>query len=181
MFWIRNALRAQSLTGIAGEAMEVGMLVKFVQNTATGLEPKVMKALEADYDDPDVLKGVVQHIPLDDENRVDYVLNPATQSYTLNTGTDNTHVIASGTKVTVWFDVPIIGVHKFLLDPSLDLAVAREGDLVTFDSATSKLAAYDVNTADRDVPFGIIYRVEGGVEVTAILHRLNGPWVGVGS
>lgn len=173
MLFIRNPQDCRSLTVVAGEALEVGMLVKLVQGVALGDSPKVMRAVEADYADDTVIKGIVSHVVTTDETVVDFILNPQQQSYSLNTGADATHVIASGALCTFWYDQPIIGYHKLLVDASFTagVATAREMDFVSFDSDTGKLCAYASGDTTRDVRFGFVYRNDSP-EVTVLFHTL---------
>lgn len=174
MFFIRNPNQARSLTVVAGEELLNGALVKLVQGEAIGEPPKVVLADEADFDDDEVIKGVVQYVP-DNDLAVDQIINPGTQALTLNTGADNTVVIPEGAQCAFWYDKPICGYHEALVDSSLDVSTVREPALVTFDSGNdNKLALFDTGgTPDpaRDVVFGYVYRNDYP-EITVVLDRI---------
>lgn len=172
MVFIRNPQDCRALTAVAGEAMEVGMLVKLVQGAAIGDVPNVVKAVEADYADANVIKGIVMKVQ-DNDLAVDFIMNPQAQSYTANTGSDGVLAIASGDLVTFWYHKPIVGYHKLAVDTSFQASIAtvREMAFVSFDSDTAKLSAYNSGDTTEDVRFGFVYRNDNP-EVTVLFHTL---------
>jgi hypothetical protein len=171
MIHVRNPLKATAFSVFAGEELVPGMVVKFAQN-AQGLEPLVVRAVEADMDDDTVIKGVVNFVP-DDSLAVDYILDPTQSSLTLNTGADGMNTIPLDAQCVIWVNRPVIGFDEHSVDVLLDLDTAREGDKVAFNSATALLAPLvDTGTdPNRDVFVGTIYRNEGP-EITVILHAI---------
>lgn len=173
MITIRNPNEARARTVVAGEDLEVGMFVKLVQGAAKGDPPKVMKVAEADIADAEVMVGIVDFIP-DDDLAVDYNID-TNQNLTVNTGSDNTFKVPSGSLCVFWYGQPIVGFAKSAVDPTYQASfdAAREADVLAIDSDTAKLAAYDASAVDttRDEVVGVLYQHEGA-EITVLLKAL---------
>jgi len=162
------------LTVVAGAALKVGQLVKLVQGTATGEPPQVTAATTGDYKDDTIVKGIVYFVP-DDDEAVDWIIDPNDSSLTVNTGADNTTDIASGSLCTFWFDKPIVGftVDSLSADASATIAItAREGVKIAFNTNDHLIDVYNAASTDVvDTYRGTVYRNEGA-EVTVLFDAL---------
>ena len=167
---IRNPDMAHNRTVVAGEALKNGLIVKMVQGTAKGEPCQVVKASEADIADSTIVKGIVTFVP-DNDLTVDFILDPTDESLTLNTDSDNSTDIASGTLCVFWYNKPLVGYHSTMVDASLDFSTAREGDVIASKSTTSKPGLYDSGDTTLDTAVGMIYEHEGA-EVTILYHLL---------
>ena len=173
MITIRNPMQCQSLTVVAGAALKVGQLVKLVQGTASGEPPQVTTPAAADYKDEEVRLGVVYYVP-DDDEAVDFIIDPNDSSLTVNTDADNTTDIPSGAECTFWFDKPIIGFTADSLssDASATIAITdREGASVCFNTNDGLLDLFGITADVNDTYMGAIYRNEGA-ELTVLLSSL---------
>lgn len=173
MITVRNTDDARSLTVRAGEALEVGMLVKLAQGAAAGAPPAVVKALQADLADPTVMVGVVDFI-VDDSEAVDYLIHSSDETVMdLNSGADATFKIPANAQCNVWWNQPEVGfdIHSTAI---ADLSTVREPAAVTVDALTSKitLVTFDATTgAPNEEVLGLVYRNEGP-EITVILTAI---------
>jgi hypothetical protein len=161
MITIRNQDLALPFTAVAGEAgLKPGMCVKFVQGTATGDVPKVMKAAAADLDDAKVKKGIVHWVP-EDSQSVDFDINVANSTLGAVAVT-----IPEGAQVTVFTGRPVIAYHSSALDSSITFASLREGAQIGFDGTTGLPGLHAAGETDgRENYVGWVYRMDG-VEAT---------------
>lgn len=170
MITIRNPMECQSRTVIAGEALSVGMCVYLAAPANDGDPCKVMKATATQTGDATVEKGIVFYVQ-DNDLAVDYILNPATNARTLNTGNDATTVIPSGALCTFWYDKPVVGYTEDSVDSSMDFASVGAGTKVAFLGSTSKLAEYLVGQSSGIEDYmGIIYEHDGA-EITVMFTQ----------
>lgn len=174
MITIRNPMQCQSLTVEAGEALVVGQLVKLVQGTAAGDPPKVVSPLAADYKDATVQKGIVYFVP-DDDEAVDYIVDPNTKALTVNTGTDGVTAIASGKLCTFWFDKPIVGITADGISSEAGVALTmatREGSKIAINTGDHLFDDYDAADTDvSDTFMGTVIATDGA-ELTIYLSAL---------
>ena len=174
MITIRNPKQCQSLTVIADAALKVGQLVKLIQAASSGDPCEVSSPLAADYKDATVEKGIVYFVP-DDDEAVDFVVDPNDNSLTVNTDADNVTDIPAGAHCTFWFDKPIVAYteHGFTADAGSTLAVTtREGTKMAFNTTDHLLDTYDGADLDvSDVYQGVLYRNDGA-ELTVYFSQL---------
>lgn len=149
MVTLRNPNEVVARTVVASEQLFVGAVCRLIQGTAKGEPCQVRLATAADIAAAayswaaDVLTapvaklGIVTWVP-DDDMAVDYVINPITKEITVNTGTDQTVVIPSGSLVTFVYRNPVIGVRKTDVDSTMatNWDSIREGDLLTVEADT---------------------------------------------
>ena len=174
MITIRNPKECQSLTVIADAALVVGQLVKLVQAAAIGDPCEVASPDVADYKDATVEKGIVYFVP-DDDEAVDFIVDPNDGSLTVNTGSDNVTVIPAGAHCTFWFGRPIVGytANGFTTEAGAIIALTtREGTKIAFNTTDHLIDTYDAaDTDDTDVYQGIVYRNDGA-ELTIYFSQL---------
>lgn len=175
MITIRNPKQCQSLTVIADSALVNGQLVKLVQAAASGDPCEVADiTVVADYKDATLELGIVYFVP-DDDEAVDFVVDPNDGSLTVNTDADNVTAIAAGDHCTFWFDKPIVAYTDagFTADAGSTLALTtREGTKIAFNTSDNLLDTYDgadVNVSD--VYMGTVYRNDGA-ELTVYFSAL---------
>lgn len=173
MITIRNPKQCQSLTVVAGAALKVGQLVKLVQGTAAGEPPQVIAPIAADYKDETLQLGIVYFVP-DDDEAVDFIVDPNDGSLTVNTGADGVTDIASGSLCTFWFDKPIVGVTADGLsaDASATIAItSREGVKVAFNTNDHLPDVYGATLDVNDTFMGTVYQNDGA-ELTILFSEL---------
>jgi hypothetical protein len=133
-----------------------GMIVTFIQGTASGEQPQVRKATLAEIQDATVPKGIVEYFKPDSTD-VDFDVDPATQALTLEDTT-----IPQNAQVTVWMGKPVVTYYGAVLAADLAPATVREATKVGFDADTNFPAAYLGSATDgREICTGFIYRVDG--------------------
>jgi hypothetical protein len=158
MITVRDRSAAISFSARTGEAgLVAGMLVKFVAGSASGEQPKVVKATGADMADATVKKGIVDYIQPDSLD-VDFDINVVTQALTAQAKT-----IPLNAQVNVWMGTIVLGYHESLLPATLKPAVVREPAVVGFDGATNLPAL----AVDAEIDNGFVYRIDGP-EVTMV-------------
>lgn len=168
---VRNPKVAHARTVIAGEALNVGEVVVMVQGTAIGEPPQVRKPTVAELGDATVVKGIVTFVP-DNDLAVGFILDPADEGLSQNTGSDNVHVIASGKHCVMWYGKPVIGFSQAAVTAALTVSSTREGAKVAFIAATGKLAAYNAAGTDGTQHYkGTVYMNEGA-EITVLFDAL---------
>jgi hypothetical protein len=174
MITIRNPTECQSLTVIADAQLVVGQLVKLIQAAASGDPCEVASPQVADYKDATLEKGIVYFVK-DDDEAVDYIVDPNDGSLTVNTGADGTRVIPAGAACSFWFDKPIIAytAADFTADAGATIAVTtREGAKIAFNTSDHLLDTYDAADVDgSDVYQGVVYRNDGA-ELTVYFSKL---------
>lgn len=174
MITIRNPKKCQSLTVVAMEELVVGQLVKLVQADASGDPAGVTSPQSADYEDTTVEKGIVYFVP-DDDEAVDFIVDPNDGSLTVNTGTDGVLTIPDGSLCTFWFDKPIVGYHSSSFTGEGDSVLAtttREGTKIAFNRADHLPDTYDVSDTDgSDVYHGVVW-TNDGAELTILFSAL---------
>lgn len=174
MITIRNPKECQSLTVVAGEDLVVGQLVKLVQATASGDPCEVVAPVAADYKDSTVELGIVYFVP-DNDEAVDFTVDPSDNTLTVNAGSDNVTDIADGSHCTFWFDKPIIGYtdNGFTTDAGTTIALTtREGTKIAFNTADHLIDVYDSADADgSDTYMGVVYSNDGA-ELTILFSAL---------
>ena len=175
MITIRNPKECQSLTVIADSALVVGQLVKLVQAAASGDPCEVADiSVAADYKDATLELGIVYFVP-DDDEAVDFVIDPNDGSLTVNTDPDNVTDIAAGEHCTFWFDKPIVAYtdNGFTADGGATIALTtREGAKIAFNTTDNLLDIHDAADTDvSDVYMGIVYRNDGA-ELTVYFSTL---------
>jgi len=174
MITIRNPNKCQSLTVVAMSALVNGQLVKLVQAASTGDPAGVASPLVADYEDATVVKGIVYYVP-DNDQAVDFTVDPNDSSLTVNAGSDNTRTIPSGSLCTFWFDKPIIGYHSSAFTVTAGTAIStstREGAKVAFNRNDHLLDTYDAaDTDESDVFHGVVWSNDGA-ELTVLFTAL---------
>jgi hypothetical protein len=166
---IRNPEMAHNRTVVAKVALKNGMVAKLVQGTAKGEPCQVDKFASADLSDASIVKGIVTFVP-DNDLTVDFILNPANEALTLNTGADdNSTDIAAGSLCVFWYNKPLVGYHSSMVDASLVFSTAREGDKIAVKETTAIVGAYNSGDTSLDVAVGTIYEHEGA-EVTILFQ-----------
>lgn len=174
MITIRNPLLCQSITVIASATLVVGQLVKLIEGTAAGEPPQVAAASDADYKDATIRKGVLYFVP-DNDEAVDFVVDPNDNSLTVNTDADNTYAIAEGDHCTFWFDSPIIAYHSSSFTSASGTTIAvttREGAKVAFNTEDDLLDIYDSGDSDGSDTYQGTVIANDGAELTVLLSSL---------
>lgn len=165
MITVRNADTVQSVSARASTAdLQPGMIVAFVQGTASGEQPKVRKATAAEIIDATVMKGVVDFIP-DNNEFVDFDVNTVTGGLTAKSD-----VIPVDSQVNVWMGpCLVIAYSDDVLPSGLKSATVREASKVGFDGDTAFPGVYASGATDGlQSAKGMVYRVDGP-EVTLIV------------
>lgn len=174
MITIRNPKKCQSLTVVAMADLTVGQLVKLVQADASGDPAGVNDPIAADYKDATIEKGIVYFVP-DDDEAVDFVVDPNDNSLTVNAGTDGVTAISTGDLCTFWFDKPIVGYHSsgFTTDAGATIATTtREGAKIAFNTADHLIDIYDAADTDgSDTYMGTVISNDGA-ELTILFSAL---------
>lgn len=163
MITIRNEDKALSLSARASTAdLVTGMLVVMVQAAASGDQPLVRKATEAEMENPAIRKFIVEY-DYPDSQDVDFEINTVTQALT-----PIAKLIPEGAQVNVWTGDLVIAYHESAIPTTLE--ATREGTAFGFDQATnlpavvadSDLTTFpDTGGAATVVPIGIKYRIDG--------------------
>lgn len=174
MITIRNPKECQSVTVLAGEDLVVGQLVKLVQAAASGDPCAVVSPLVADYKDATVELGIVYFVP-DNDEAVDFIVDPNDNSLVVNIGGDNVTEIPSGSHCTFWFDKPIVAYtdNGFTGEAGATIALTtREGTKIAFNTTDHLIDTYDAaDTDDTDVYMGTVY-ANDGAELTILFSAL---------
>jgi hypothetical protein len=170
MITIRNADTTLSLSARTATAdLIAGMIVAFVQSTASGDQPKVRKATIAEISDPTVVKGIVDFI-VDDSLAVDFDISLIDQSLSPTVNIHNANmVIPLNAQVNVWLGKVVIAYHSSNLPAALKSGTVREGMKLSFAGGTNLPALYASGGVDgSQTPVGMVYRVDGP-EVTMLI------------
>ncbi len=169
---ISNPEMAHNRTVIANADIPIGSICKLMQAANVGDPCKVAVANEAALEDATIMKGIVTYVA-DNDLSVDFIINPANEALTVNTESDKTTVIPSGSLCLFWYNKPVVRVHQSVVHSTIDFDTVREGAKIGVEQTNGKLALYVAPgggvTADHFI--GTLYEHEGA-EITIILSAL---------
>jgi hypothetical protein len=169
MVTIRNANMCDARTVVATAGLKAGMVVKLTQGTAKGEPCQVALCSTADLADVTLVKGIVTYIQ-DNDLAVNFILNPANEVLTVNTGSDEVLSIPTGALCVFWYNSPVLGAHSSALDASINMATIREGAKVAATGVTGLIALYTGAGATASY-LGTVYQHEGA-ELTIICNGI---------
>lgn len=169
MVTIRNANMCDARTVVATAGLKTGMVVKLVAGTAKGEPCQVSVPSVADLADATLVKGVLTYVP-DNDLAVEFILNPANEVLTLNTGVDEVLNIPTGALCVFWMNSPVVGLHSAIMDASIVMATIREGAKVACTAGSGLIGLY-TGAGNFATYLGTVYQHEGA-ELTIICNAI---------
>jgi hypothetical protein len=169
MVTIRNANMCDARTVVATAGLKTGMVVKLTQGTAKGEPCQVAIPSVADLADATLVKGIVTYVQ-DNDLAVEFILNPANEVLTLNTGVDEVLNIPTGAVCVFWMNAPVVGLHPAVLDASIVMGTIREGAKVACTAGSGLIGLY-TGAGNFASYLGTVYQHEGA-ELTIICNAI---------